>query len=372
MTGILAGLRVIELGQVLAAPFAGAIFSDMGAEVLKIERVEGGDDGRRMGADFRHGDAVLFHTFNRGKKSITLDLNTPDHKAAFERLAATADIVVHNLRPGVPAALGIDGPDLCARHPRLIYAAISAFSHLGPMASYPGFEPLIQAYSGLSSTNGGPNDPPMRSGAALCDQGTGMWVVMACLAMLHRRHQTGLGGIVRASLLETALAWSAPRIDSYINTGALPEKHRSGHPSIIPYEAFEAADGPFLICAGNDRLFAKLAGVVGRADWVADERFATNRARLRNKAELFAQLCPALATRNRADWIAALELAGVPSCPINTLPEALEQEQVQALGMLQPVPGEDFRLVALPFTLDGERPRIAHGAPRLGADSAMA
>jgi crotonobetainyl-CoA:carnitine CoA-transferase CaiB-like acyl-CoA transferase len=368
MTGVLAGLRVIELGQVLAGPYAGAIFADLGAEVLKIERAEGGDDARRMGPDFRHGDALIFHIFNRGKQSHALDMRTEAGRAAFEMLVGTADILVHNLRPDVPAALGIDGPSLTARHPKLIYAAISAFGHVGPMAARPGYEPLIQAYSGLSSLNGGPDDPPMRGAASMCDQGSGMWVVIGALSMLHRRTLTGRGGIVQGSLLETALAWAGQKIDALANTGELPARHRSGHPSLVPYEAFDAADGPFLICAGNDRLFAKLAEVLERADWTADARFATNRDRLRHKAELFAEMGPILRSGNRAGWIEKLEAVGVPASPINSLAEALAEPQVQALEMFQAVPGEDFTLTALPISLDGQRPAIRHGAPRLGAD----
>jgi formyl-CoA transferase len=172
--GPLHGLRVIELGQILAGPFAGAIFADLGAEVLKIERVDGGDDGRRMGPVFRGGDALNFHLFNRGKKSLALDLKSEAGLAAFERLVASADILIHNLRPGVTQDMGIDGPSLCQRHPRLIYGEISAFGHTGPMQFRPGYEPLLQAFSGLSSTNGGPDDPPMRLGASVVDQGTGM------------------------------------------------------------------------------------------------------------------------------------------------------------------------------------------------------
>ena len=371
MPGVLDGVRVLELGQVLAGPFAGAIFADLGAEVVKVERVDGGDDARRMGPAFRHGDALNFQVFNRGKQSVALDLKSADGLAAFERLAAEADIFIHNLRPGVPKALGIDGPSLCARHPRLIYCEISAFGSAGPMALRPGYEPLIQAFSGLSSTNGGPDDPPLRAGASVCDQGTGMWAVIGALAMLHRRQNTGGGGILSASLLETALVWNGQKADAYVNEGRLPDRHRSGHPGFVPYEAFDTADAPLLICCGNDRLFTKLAAELGRPDWPADERFATNRARLAHKAALMAELEPLLRQRPRAEWTARLEAAGVPCAPIHTVPEALEHPQVQALGVLQAVPGEDFRLTALPFSIDGERPALHAGAPRLGEHNAL-
>ena len=365
--GVLQGVRVLELGQVLAGPFAGAILADLGAEVVKLERVDGGDDARHMGPAFRHGDALNFQIFNRGKQSVAIDLKSEAGRVAFERLAADTDIFIHNLRPGVPQALGIDGPALCARHPRLIYCEISAFGHLGPMALRPGYEPLVQAFSGLSSTNGGPDDPPMRSGASMCDQGSGMWVVIGALAMLNQRQRTGRGGLLQTSLLETALVWNGQKADAYVNEGRLPVRHRSGHPGFVPYEAFDTADGPLLICCGNDRLFGKLAHALGRADWLDDERFASNRARLSHKDALLAELTPLLSTRPRDEWIARFEAVGVPCAPVHSVPEALVHPQVQALGMLQPVAGEDFSLTALPLSFDGQRPALAAAAPRLGA-----
>lgn len=366
----LAGVRVVELGQVLAGPFAGAILADLGAEVVKVERIEGGDDARRMGAAFRHDDALVFHIFNRGKRSVALDLRSQAGRDSLEELLAQADVCIHNLRPDVPKALGIDGASLCARHPRLIYGEISAFGHLGPMAMRPGYEPLIQAFSGLSSTNGGPDDPPLRSGASVCDQGSGMWLVIGVLAMLHRRAQTGRGGMLQTSLLETALVWNGQKSDAYLNEGRLPDRHRSGHPGFVPYEAFDTADGPLLICCGNDRLFAKLTEVLDRRQWLDDERFATNRARLTHKAQMLAELAPLLKVRPRAEWVERLEAAGVPCAPINSVPQALDDPHVQALGLLAQVPGEDFRLTASPLSFDGQRPAITASAPRLGEHNA--
>jgi formyl-CoA transferase len=364
--GVLAGLRVLELGQVLAGPFAGAIFADLGAEVLKIERVEGGDDGRRMGVPFRGDDSLIFQVFNRGKRSVALDLKSAEGGSELDALAATADILVHNLRPGVAESLGIGGTEMCGRHPRLIYCEMSAFGHVGPERLRPGYEPLLQAYSGLSSINGGPEDPPIRMGASLCDQGTGMWAVIGALSLLQRRHATGRGGIVNVSLLETGLSWAASKIDALMNQGQEPQRHRSGHPDFVPYEAFEAADGPFLICVGNNRLFIKLCGALGTPDWLTDPRFLDNRARLRNRDAMVAAMNATLSTRSRRDWIVSLEAAGVPCAPIHSLAEALEQDQVKALGIIQPVPGETFSLTGLPISFDGARPRISGAAPRLG------
>jgi formyl-CoA transferase len=365
----LAGLKVVELGQVLAGPFAGAIFADLGAEVIKIERPEVGDDARQMGAAFHGGDSLAFQVFNRGKQSVVLDLKTEAGRAALDALVAGADVLVHNLRPGVPEALGLDGPTVCARHPRLVYAGLSAFGSRGPLAARPGYEPLIQAWSGLSSINGEPDGPPIRAGASICDQGTGMWMVIGALALLQRRATTGRGGIVEGSLLETALGWIAQKGDAWLNEGRVPDRHPSGHPAFVPYEAFDGADGPFLICVGNDRLFSKFAGVLGRPDWPDDPRYRTNRDRLANKSSLLEAIRAVLRSRPRADWMAALEAAGVPCAPIHTVPEALAQPQVEALGIVQPVPGTGFRLTGLPLSFDGVRPALRGPAPRLGADT---
>ena len=365
----LSGIRVIELGQVLSAPFAGAILSDLGAEVLKIEKCEGGDDARHMGAAFRHGDALNFHLFNRGKQSIALDLKSPDGLQAFNSLLETTDILIHNLRPGVTEALGIDAASLCARWPRLIYGEISAFGHTGPMNRRPGYEPLIQAFSGLSSTNGGPEDPPIRIGASVCDQGTGMWAVIGVLSMLEKRRHTDRGEVVNASLLETALVWNGQHSEAYLNQQQLPVRHASGHPNFVPYEAFDTRDGPLLICCGNDRLFAKLCAVLGQTQWPSDPRFASNRQRIENKAALFELLRPILLTQSRLHWEVAFEAEGVPCSPIHSLPEALAHPQVAALGMRQAVAGEDFSLTGLPLSFDGVRPAISCAAPVLGANN---
>lgn len=387
MEKILAGLRVLELGQVLAAPYAGAVFADLGAEVIKLERPDGGDDARRMGPAFRGADALVFHVFNRGKQSVTLDLKSPQSRADLERLAATADVFIHNLRPGVAQTLGIDAPAMTARHPRLIYCEISAFGAQGPMATRPGYEPLIQAFSGLAAINGGPDDPPMRAGVSLCDQGAGLWVVIGALALLQRRHRTGQGGVVNASLLEAALGWSAQKADALRNEGRQPERHRYGHPGFVPYEAFDTADGPVLICCGNDRLFAKLAHALGADTWAQDPRFATNQARLAHKAELLALMGPLLREQPRDHWLTVLEDAGVPCSPLHSLREALAHPQVQALGMVQwamPESGAPalthnradqadvaVALTALPLTIDGVRPPLGHTAPALGAHNAV-
>jgi formyl-CoA transferase len=362
---ILQGIKVVELGQVLSGPFAGAILADLGATVMKVEKPEGGDDARQMGPAFRHGDALNFHEFNRGKQSVALDLKSPEGLDALFRLLTDADMLVHNLRPGVAETLGLGPEVVTARFPRLIYCAMGAFGHLGPLSLRPGYEPLFQAFCGLSSITGEPDGPPVRMGASVVDQGTGMWTVIGALAALQQRHRTGRGCVVNTSLFETALMWAGQKISAYVNMGKLPERHASGHPNFVPYQAFDTADGPLLVCCGNDRLFRKFCAVIGSPDWPEDPRFATNRARLAHQARLLPEIAALLRPWPRAALAEALIGAGVPCAPVNSIPEVLAEPQTAAMGMLQPVPGEDFSLVAMPISFDGERPRIRHGAPRL-------
>jgi formyl-CoA transferase len=233
----------------------------------------------------------------------------------------------------------------------------------------PGYEPIMQAFAGLSAITGEPDGPPVRMGASVCDMGTGMWTVIGALTLLERRHRTGRGGIVNTSLFETALMWAGQKICGYVNEGKLPERHASGHPGMTPYEAFDAADGPFLICAGNDRLFAKLADVLGHPEWPQDPRFATNRERLKHKTVLLPMITEVLLTAPRGHWIERLAAVGVPCAPINSIPELMEEPQTKAVGVLQTTPGEDFILPALPVSFEGARPPLRSAAPRLGADN---
>ena len=365
----LQGIKVIEIGQVLAGPFAGMILSDLGADVLKVERVDGGDDTRRMGQPFHDGDALNFHSFNRGKRSVAINLKTQAGLEWLDGACRDADILIHNLRPGVASALRITGQDLCSKHPRLIYCEISAFGHVGPLRNRPGYEPLVQAFSGLSSINGAPDSSPTRIGASVCDQGTGMWVAIGALALLEERRRTGLGGILNASLLETAMLWAGQKVDAYVNKGELPVRHASGHPDMAPYEAFDASDGPLIICAGNDRLFGKLAIALGHPEWVDDPLYKTNRRRVDHRDELFATISKLLAEKPRDHWLDVLESAGVPCAPIHSIPEAVSHRHIKELGIVQAVPGHDFRLVALPLAFNGKRPQIAGAGPRFDAET---
>lgn len=366
---MLENVRVIEIGQVLAGPYASAILADLGADVVKVEKPNGGDDARHMGAAFKNGDSLHFLDVNRNKASVTLDLKTPEGVEQLHSLLENADILIHNMRPGVVDTLGIDGPSVCARHPQLIYCHISGFGNSGPMQMLPAFEPVVQAFSGILSVNGNPDEPPARVGVSIVDVGTAMWTVIGALAALQRRGLTGKGGIVNTSLLETALAWAGPHIAAFLNQGRVPKRLGTAHPHLVPYQAFEAKDGAVLIGAGNDRLFARLCGALGAAELVADPRFSGNRARLENREELIALINERIGQHPRHFWIAKFNEAGVPCAPVNTIPEALKDCQVTELKILQEVSDTGVILTGLPISFDGERPKIRSLGPQLGQDN---
>lgn len=366
---MLDNIRVIEIGQVLAGPYASTILADLGAEVVKIEKPNGGDDARHMGAAFRNGDSLHFLDINRNKASVTLDLKSPEGVEQLHKLLDTADILIHNMRPGVVDTLGIDGPSVCARHPRLIYCHISGFGNHGPMQMLPAFEPVAQAFGGILSVNGNPDGPPARVGVSIVDVGTAMWTVIGALTALHRRSRTGQGGIVNTSLLETALGWVAPHIAAFLNEGQVPKRLGTAHPHLVPYQTFEARDGAILIAAGNDRLFARLCRALGVPEWIEDDRFSGNRARLENRDQLIGLISALIRERPRQFWSIQLREAGVPYAPVNTIPEVLEDPQVAELTILQEVPGTGVTLTGLPISFDGERPKIRSLGPQLGQDN---
>jgi len=363
---MLKNIRVVEIGQILAGPYASTIFADLGAEVIKVEKPDGGDDARHMGASFKNDDSLHFLDINRNKASVTINLKTSEGVEQLHHLLETADILIHNLRPGVVDTLGIDGASVCRRHPRLIYCHISGFGHRGPMQMLPAFEPVAQAFSGIISINGNPDDQPARVGVSLVDVGTAMWTVIGALSALQRRGVTGKGGIVNTSLLETALGWTGPHIAGYLNEGRVPKRLGTAHPHLVPYQTFEAKDGAILIAAGNDRLFARLCRALAAPEWVTDARFVDNRARLENRDELIRLLNERIGQDTRAAWIAKFNAAGVPCGPVNTIPEVLKEQQVADLGILQEVPGTGVTLAGLPISFDSERPQIRTLGPRLG------
>jgi crotonobetainyl-CoA:carnitine CoA-transferase CaiB-like acyl-CoA transferase len=357
---------VIELGHSVAAPFAGQILADLGAEVIKIEK-PGGDDARQWGPPFVDGAAATFQSLNRAKRSLELDLRDP---ACFARLNALiderADVVLQNMRPGQVESLGIDAATLRARKPSLVYCNLGAFGSVGPLADRPGYDPLMQAFGGIMSVVGEPGGSPVRVGPSIVDMGSGMWAAMGIVSLLMRRMRTGEGGVVDVSLFETAAAWMTMYSAQYLASGKMPGKNGSGQAGIVPYRAYRTADGDLVVAAGNDGLFRKLCKVLGRAEWADDARFLNNPARVENAHVLYPLLEQCFLDRTNADWIAVLDAAGIPCAPVQDVAGMLGHPQTAALGLVQPVPGSSIPLMGLPMRLDGQRPQPRGCSPRLG------
>ena len=362
----LKGIRVVEVAQNLAGPYCAGILAHLGADVIKVERPEGGDDTRGWGPPFLEDTGSSFHAVNLGKRSVAVDLKDGAAVARLMRLIDGADVLVQNLRPGSMDALGLDAATVTRRNPKLIYCSLWALGSVGPLKNLPGFEPMVQAYAGMMMMSGQPDGPPIRIGTQVLDHGTGMWAAIGVLAALVRRSVTGRGGMVDTSLFETALGWWTIFYANYALSGEVPERHPTGSGKLIVFQGFETRNGPLVIAAGNDRLFAKLAIALGRADWASDPRFARNAGRYAHRDEILTEVARIVAQRSKGEWIDLLEAAGVPCAPVNSLPEVLAQPQTEAVGMLMQVPGLALRLMGLPIMLDGERPPISRRAPTLG------
>lgn len=362
----LAGVRVIELAQNLAGPYAGEILAMLGADVTKIERPKSGDDARAWGPPFHEGAATPFQAVNRNKRSVVMDLKNPAHVARLKELIAEADIVVQNMRPGALDDVGLSAQALRAAHPRLIYCSLWAYGAKGPMKMEAGYELTIQAFAGMFAINGSEEGPPSRIGLNLLDMGTGMWGAMGCIAALHRRHETGEGSVIDASLLETSLAWMSLQVAQYSSTHKLPARDRMGASKAVVFAAFQTADKELAIAAGNDRLFAKLAEALGHPEWATDPKYATNAQRLAHRPELHAHIGGIIVCKPVAHWQEVLGKAGVPCSAINDISVIDDDPQIAALDILQPPPGSDLRLVGFPMSIDGIRPTARSASPRLG------
>ena len=364
----LTGLTVIEVGQALAGPLAGAVLADMGADVIKVEKPDGGDDARLWGPPYGPDGvtSLYFHGQNRSKRSVTLDIKKEEDVAALHKLCETADILIQNLRPGVVEECGIGPEAMLAAHPRLIYCSIWAFGYTGPMMMKPGFDPLLQAYGGMMSVTGHPDSPPTFAGASINDKACGLFITIGALAALRWRDRTGQGCLVDGSLLETAAFWVETPIATHVATGEIPKRHGTGGSLIVPYQLFETADRPLCLAAGNDRLFARAARVLGHPEWATDTRYATSAARVRNKAELLPLIAAAFLARPRDEWLAALDAVGVPSGPVNDIGELVASPQMAAVDMIRPLPEGGPAVVNLPLSFNRHRPRPSRPAPRLG------
>lgn len=364
------GIRVVELGQNLAGPFCGQILGALGADVVKVERPEGGDDCRGWGPPFPNGMGTAFQVMNPNKRSMTLDLGLAADRQWLEDFIGESDILIHNMRPGVMKKLGLDAPRLRQRFPRLIYAAISGFGATGPMKDRPGYDAIAQALAGVFHQNGDPRSPPTRIGPSVLDLGSGMWATIGCLAALRKRDATGAGCEVDTSLFETGLTLVAPAMATLSVSGKAPARQRAGIAKVVLFEAFETADSEIIFAAANDRLFAKLAQAVGMPELATDPRFCTNADRQQHKDALMALFTPLMKTRTTADWVARLEAVGMPCSAINTLEQAAVHPQTEATGMGVVQAETGLRVTRLPLRFDGERLPITRPAPKLGEHTA--
>ncbi|MGV9851467.1 CaiB/BaiF CoA transferase family protein [Streptomyces sp. NPDC003442] len=368
----LAGIKVVDLSKILAGPYVTMSLADLGADVIKVEHPDGGDPTRGWGPPFNGPDATYYLAANRGKRSVTLDLKSPLGQEAVHRLLATADVVVENFRPGSSLARAFDYKDLSARYPRLVLLHISAFGDHGPLRDEPGYDMIAQASAGLMSLTGEPDGPPVKAGYAMGDLAAALFGLIGVTSALVERERTGRGQYVTTSLYESQLALHINWATGYFATGERPGRLGSGHPSLVPYQAYPAADGHFVIAVGNDALFRRLCAALRQPQWADDPRFVTNRDRVANRAALNAKLQAVLVDDTVAHWCALLGREGVPVTPIRHLDEVYDCPQTEALGMLRNVDHPTIgplRQIAFPVTFRGERPPVRTAPPTLGQHS---
>lgn len=386
MAGSLSHLRVLDLSRVLAGPWAGQVLGDLGAEVIKIERPGTGDDTRAWGPPyFRGADgseelSAYFLTANRNKHSLAVDIAHPDGQALIRKLVAESDVLLENFKVDGLKRYGLDYDSLKLINPKLIYCSITGFGQDGPYANRPGYDYLIQAMGGLMSITGQPDgepgEGPVKVGVALTDILTGLYATIGVLAALSHRDRTGEGQYVETALLDVQVACLANQAMNYLTTGKAPTRMGNSHPNIVPYQDFPTADGNMVLTVGNDKQFARLCGVLGHPEWAADDRFASNRARVANRKELIPRLRQATVMRSTREWVDILERSGVPCGPVNTLDEVFDDPHVLARGMKQtvahpelgevPTVGNPVRLKLTPVTYRMAPPLLGeHSAPIL-------
>jgi crotonobetainyl-CoA:carnitine CoA-transferase CaiB-like acyl-CoA transferase len=364
----LEGVRVLDLSRVLAGPYATMVLGDLGADVLKVEHPERGDDTRHWGPPFAGGESAYFLSVNRNKRSIGIDLKDPDGFERVEKLAAGADVMIENWRRGALEKLGLGYEKLKRANPDLIYCSITGFGP-GPDEDRPGYDFLVQARGGVMGITGQPGGEPTKVGVAIADIVCGLFASNAILAALHRRSVTGEGARIEVPLFESTLGWLANRGQEYLTSGEDTGLIGNAHPSIVPYQTFDAEDKPLVVAVGNNTQFANLCKVIGRPELAEDERFATNPDRVANREALISELQKEFSERPADEWADELRAAGVPSGPVNTLADVLADEHLLGSGMLQelnhPSAGH-IEMLASPILIEGERLSIRRPPPTLG------
>ncbi|MCY0906179.1 CaiB/BaiF CoA transferase family protein [Arthrobacter sp. H14-L1] len=370
--GALGDLLVLDLTRILSGPFATMTLADLGADVIKIEQPGAGDDTRQWGPPFQGEEAAYFLAVNRNKRSLAVDLKSPEGLQIVLDLARRADIVVENFRPGTAARLGLGYDDLARENPGLVYASISGYGQTGPESDRAGYDAIAQARSGIMSVTGESGGPPVRVGVSSADLVAGMWATIGILAALHEKQRTGSGQWVDISLLDGSVSWLTYVSSGYFASGDIPQRYGSAHPTIAPYQAFGTADGFVMVAVGNDSLWRKYATAVGRSDLAADERFATNPSRVAQRQTLIPLLEQIMRERTTAEWVADLDAAGVPVGPIQTVDQALKDPQVLARNMVSelvhPTAGP-MKVVGCPVRLTRTPPSVRTAPPLLGQDT---
>jgi crotonobetainyl-CoA:carnitine CoA-transferase CaiB-like acyl-CoA transferase len=378
--GALSGIRVLDLSRVLAGPWAAQLLGDLGAEVIKVERPGAGDDTRTWGPPFvRDGagepttDAAYYLCTNRNKRSITVDMQTPEGQRLLQELAEHSDVVVENFKTGSLAQYGLDYATLSALNPRLVYCSITGFGQTGPYAQRAGYDFLIQGMGGLMSITGQPDGAPgagpMKVGVALTDILTGLYAANAIQAALHARTRTGRGQYIDLALLDVGVACLGNQAMNYLHSGVAPQRMGNAHPNTVPYQDFPTADGHMILATGNDGQYARFCEAAGHPEWASDPRFARNTGRLQHRDVLIPLLRSATVQRTTADWIALLEKAGVPCGPINSIADVFADPQVRARGLQMAMPhagGADVALVANPIRLSDTPVQYREAPPQLG------
>jgi len=357
MTAPLEGLKVLDFSRVLAGPFATMHLADLGAEVVKVERPGTGDDTRAFGPPFSQGVSTYFLSINRGKRSIAIDLKSEEGRKTARLLADQADVVIENFRPGVMERLGLGPEVLRHSNPRLIYCSISGF---GRDVERAGYDLVIQGMGGIPSISGTPDGSPMKCGASIADLVTGLYAVQGILAALQRRHQTGEGGVVDVPMIDGQVALLTYHASGLLNAGVEPKRLGNHHPSIHPYGTYQASDGHLNIAVGNDRLFVAFARAMGHPEWSSDSRFAKNADRVANRPQLDPAINEVLAGATVAEWCDALQDAGVPAGPINSVAEAVSL--VELARHPHPAGKGEVKTAPLPFKIN-DAPRAASLPP---------
>jgi crotonobetainyl-CoA:carnitine CoA-transferase CaiB-like acyl-CoA transferase len=363
------GIRVLDLSRVLAGPFCAALLGDMGADVIKVEDTEAGDESRTW-PPHKDGESAGFLVNNRNKRGIAVDLKAAEGAELIRRLARRSDVVIENFRTGTMEQFGLGYEALAALNPRLVYCSVSAYGRTGPRKDGAGYEALMQAFSGIMSITGEPGGAPVRCGVSFLDLSTGILCAFGVVNALFLRERTGVGQRVDGSLLETAVGLLNYHSEGYLLTGAVPRALGSSHPSLSPYRTFRCRDGQWVFIAGaNDRLWKRLATALDLGRMCDDPRFATNVERVRNRRELEAALEQALAEHDREPLLRMLEEGGVPATPVNTVDQVLNDAQTRARGLVADAPHPrlgTIPVVRMPLTFAGERPDIRRTAPLRG------